>query len=124
MRNETIRASKSNIWLSVRIDCPRGRPRSKGKVRRKMKAVITVIGKDSVGIIATVSAECAKYSVNIVDITQSVIQDYFAMIMLVEIDNMSSTFMSFQKELEAVGVEKNLDIRVMHEDIFNTMHRI
>ena len=90
----------------------------------KMKAIVTVIGKDSVGIIATVSTECAKYGVNIVDITQSVIQDYFAMIMLVEIDNMSSTFMSFQKELEAVGKEKNLDIRVMHEDIFNTMHRI
>ncbi len=123
MRNEIIRASKSNIWLSVRTDCPRGRPRNKRKVI-EMKAVITVIGKDSVGIIATVSAECAKYSVNIVDITQSVIQDYFAMIMLVEIDNMSSTFMSFQKELEAVGAEKNLDIRVMHEDIFNTMHRI
>ena len=50
---------------------------------------------------------CAKYGVNIKDITQSVIEDYFAMIMLVEIDNMSSTFMSFQKELERVGQEKN-----------------
>ena len=90
----------------------------------KMKAIVTVIGKDSVGIIATVSAECAKYGVNIVDITQSVLKEYFAMIMMVEIDNMSSTFMNFQKELEAVGKEKNLDIRVMHEDIFNTMHRI
>ena len=90
----------------------------------KMKAIVTVIGKDSVGIIATVSAECVKYGVNIVDITQSVLKEYFAMIMMVEIDNMSSTFMSFQKELEAVGKEKNLDIRVMHEDIFNTMHRI
>ncbi len=89
-----------------------------------MKAIVTVIGKDSVGIIATVSAECAKYGVNIVDITQSVLKEYFAMIMMVEIDNMSSTFMSFQKELEAVGKEKSLDIRVMHEDIFNTMHRI
>ena len=89
-----------------------------------MKAVVTVIGKDNVGIIASISNECAKHGVNIIDITQSVIQDYFAMIMLVEIDNMSSTFMSFQKELEKVGVEKNLDIRVMHEDIFNTMHRI
>lgn len=89
-----------------------------------MKAVITVIGKDSVGIIATVSAECAKYGVNIIDITQSVIQDYFAMIMLVEIDNMSSTLLNFQKELQRVGEEKNLDIRVMHEDIFNSMHRI
>lgn len=89
-----------------------------------MKAVITVIGKDSVGIIATVSTECAKYGVNIVDITQSVLKDYFAMIMLVEIDNMNATLLSFQKELEKLGQEKNLDIRVMHEDIFNTMHRI
>lgn len=89
-----------------------------------MKAVITVIGKDSVGIIATVSTECAKYGVNIVDITQSVLKDYFAMIMLVEIDNMNATLLNFQKELEKLGQEKNLDIRVMHEDIFNTMHRI
>ena len=88
------------------------------------KAVITVIGKDSVGIIATVSAECAKYGVNIIDITQSVIQDYFAMIMLVEIDNMNTNFGNFKTELEGVGKEKNLDIRVMHEDIFNTMHKI
>ena len=89
-----------------------------------MKAVITVIGKDSVGIIATVSTECAKYGVNIIDITQSVIQDYFAMIMLVEIDNMNTDFGNFKTELESIGAEKNLDIRVMHEDIFNTMHRI
>ena len=89
-----------------------------------MKAVVTVIGKDNVGIIASVSAECSKHGANIVDITQSVLQDYFAMIMLVEIENMSATLADFQKAMEMLGNEKGLDIRVMHEDIFNSMHRI
>lgn len=89
-----------------------------------MKAVVTVIGKDNVGIIASVSAECKEHGVNIVDITQSVLQDYFAMIMLVEIENMSSTLLHFQKSMEKLGNEKGLDIRVMHEDIFNSMHHI
>ena len=89
-----------------------------------MKAVITVIGKDNVGIISAISAECAKNEVNIVDITQSVIQDYFAMIMLVEIDNMTIKLTELQSALEVIGKEKGLDIRVMHEDIFNAMHRI
>mgnify|MGYP003554688344 CR=1 FL=1 len=89
-----------------------------------MKAVVTVIGKDNVGIIASVSAECSRHGANIVDITQSVLQDYFAMIMLVEIENMSATLADFQKAMQALGNEKGLDIRVMHEDIFNSMHRI
>ena len=89
-----------------------------------MKAVITVIGKDNVGIISAISAECAKNNVNIVDITQSVLQDYFAMIMLVEIDNMSVKLTSFQDSLDVIGKEKGLEILVMHEDIFNAMHRI
>ena len=89
-----------------------------------MKAVVTVIGKDSVGIIAEVSAECSKYNANIVDITQSVLRDYFAMIMLVEIENMNTEFAKFQKALGQVGERKGLDIRAMHEDIFSTMHRI
>ena len=89
-----------------------------------MKAVVTVIGKDSVGIIAEVSAECAKHNANIVDITQSVLKDYFAMIMLVEIEKMETDFAKFQKELATLGEKKGLDIRAMHEDIFNSMHRI
>ena len=89
-----------------------------------MKAVVTVIGKDSVGIIAEVSAECACHNANIVDITQSVLKDYFAMIMLVEIDNMKTEFSDFQKKLAELGERKGLDVRAMHEDIFNTMHRI
>ena len=89
-----------------------------------MKAVVTVIGKDSVGIIADVSLECAKHNANIVDITQSVMKDYFAMIMLVEIDNIKTEFSEFQRELSLLGEKRGLDIRAMHEDIFNTMHRI
>lgn len=89
-----------------------------------MKAVVTVIGKDSVGIIAEVSMECAKHKANIVDITQSVLKDYFAMIMLVEIEKMETEFAVFQRELSELGRKKGLDIRVMHEEIFNSMHRI
>ena len=89
-----------------------------------MKAVITVTGKDSVGIIATVSAECAKNSANILDITQTVLSDYFVMIMLVSIDELSMPFGDFVDRLDALGKEKNLDIHAMHEDIFNSMHRI
>ncbi len=90
----------------------------------KMKAVITVTGKDKVGIIATASAECSKWGANIIDISQTVMKDYFAMIMLVEIDALNTDFAAFADELKRVGEENGVDIRVMHEDIFNTMHRI
>ena len=89
-----------------------------------MKAVITVTGKDSVGIIAGVSTLCTTHNANIVDITQSVLSEYFAMIMLVEIDKLTIPFSAFADELAALGREKGLDIRAMHEDIFNTMHHI
>lgn len=89
-----------------------------------MKAVITVTGKDSVGIIAKVSTECAKYDANIVDISQSVLSDYFAMIMLADIDGLKVPFSEFVDILSAVGQERGLAINVMHEDIFNTMHHI
>ena len=89
-----------------------------------MKAVITVIGRDKVGIIATVSAACSGYGVNIVDISQTVLDGYFAMIMLVEIDKLNVGFADFSEELAALGRSKGLDIHAMHEDIFNTMHHI
>lgn len=89
-----------------------------------MKAVITVTGKDSVGIIAGVSTLCTAHNANIVDITQSVLSEYFAMIMLVEIDKLNVAFSAFADELAALGREKGLDIRAMHEDIFNTMHHV
>jgi ACT domain-containing protein len=89
-----------------------------------MKAVVTVTGKDKVGIIAMASAECAKYGANIIDISQSVLDEYFAMIMLISIDKLSVSFAEFADKFSLTGKENGVDIRVMHEDIFNTMHRI
>lgn len=89
-----------------------------------MKAVVTVIGKDSVGIIATVSGECAKFGGNIVDISQSVMREYFAMIMLVEITALTVPFSDFAEHMKKLGEERGLEIHAMHEDIFNSMHRI
>ena len=89
-----------------------------------MKAIITVIGKDAVGILAKVSDTCARSSVNIVEVTQSVLQDMFAMIMLVEIDKSTISFDKLRKELDKVGEETATKIHLMHEDIFNSMHRI
>lgn len=89
-----------------------------------MKAVITVTGKDSVGIIAKVATECAKYDANIIDISQSVLSEYFAMIMLADIDTLTIPFSDFSDKLYILGKEKGLDIHTMHEDIFNAMHTI
>ncbi|MDD6992200.1 MAG: ACT domain-containing protein [Oscillospiraceae bacterium] len=89
-----------------------------------MKAVITVIGKDAVGILAKVSAICAENNANVIEVTQSVLQDMFAMIMLVDITNISNDFVALQDKLTALGDSLGLKIHTMHEDIFNTMHRI
>ena len=89
-----------------------------------MKAVISVIGKDKVGIIAKTSTECMRYGANIVDISQTVMQEYFTMIMLVEIAGVSVSFSEFANSMEKMGKENDLEIHVMHEDIFNSMHRI
>ncbi|MGI6279860.1 MAG: ACT domain-containing protein [Acutalibacteraceae bacterium] len=89
-----------------------------------MKTVVSVIGKDSVGIIAKVSAVCNECNVNIVDITQSVLQDMFVMVMLTDLSKSNCSFAEFSEKMKALSKEKVLDIRVMHEDIFNSMHRI
>ena len=89
-----------------------------------MKAVITVTGKDTVGIIAKVSSICAESGVNISDISQSVLGEYFAMIMLAEIDGLTVKFADFADRLSALGEGEGLAIHTMHEDIFNSMHRI
>ncbi len=89
-----------------------------------MKAVVTVTGKDKVGIIAMASAECSKCGVNIVDISQTVMKEYFAMIMLVELDGMEGDFAHFADSMKAAGDAHGVQIHVMHEDIFNTMHKI
>ena len=89
-----------------------------------MKAVVSVTGCDAVGIIAKVSAVCAECEINIVDISQTVLQEYFSMIMLVEIDRINIPFAAFVDRMSELGRENHLDIHTMHEDIFNTMHRI
>ena len=89
-----------------------------------MKAVVTVVGKDKVGIIAMASAECAKYGVNIEDISQTVLNEYFSMIMLVSLEGLKVDFSEFAEAFNKTGEEYGVDVRVMHEDIFNTMHRI
>lgn len=89
-----------------------------------MKAVVTVTGKDKVGIIAMASAECAKYGANIIDISQTVLNEYFAMIMMVSIEGLTVDFSEFAEAMNKAGGKSGVDIRVMHEDIFNTMHRI
>ncbi|MBQ7474341.1 MAG: ACT domain-containing protein [Clostridia bacterium] len=89
-----------------------------------MKAVITVIGRDTVGILAKVSSACAEKGANIIDVTQSVMRDMFTMIMLVDIDGLTSDFSDLSSSLEALGEEIGMKVHVMHEDIFNSMHRI
>lgn len=92
--------------------------------KKLMRAVITVIGKDMVGILARVSAICAENDVNISDVTQSILQDLFAMIMLVDISKCKIPFSELSDKLQDAGQGMNLTIHVMHEDIFNAMHRI
>ncbi len=89
-----------------------------------MRAVITVVGKDSVGILAKVSAKCAESNVNINEVTQSVLEDMFCMIMLSDISKMSKPFGDFADEMENLGKEMGMSVHVMHETIFNSMHRI
>ena len=89
-----------------------------------MRAVITVIGKDMVGILAAVATKCADCGVNVQEVTQSVLDDMFAMIMLVDISDINVGFAEFADMLENLGKERNLMIKAMHEDIFNAMHRI
>ena len=87
-----------------------------------MKAVISVLGKDMVGILAKVSMECANANANISDVTQSILGEYFAMVMIVEIDKMNCSLEELKQNIE-VAVP-GMQVHVMHENIFNSMHRI
>ena len=89
-----------------------------------MKAVITVIGHETVGILHKVSGICAKHNVNVIEVTQSVLQEMFAMIMMVDISGISSDFSALSDEMTELGKAQGLAIHCMHEDIFNSMHRI
>ncbi len=90
----------------------------------KGKTVITVIGADSIGIIAAVTGVLAAHRVNILDINQTIMQDFFTMIMLCDLAAADIGLSALQDELEMVGKEKQVRIQAQHEDIFTYMHRI
>ena len=89
-----------------------------------MRAVVAVIGKDTVGILAKVSGLCAEYRANVMDVTQTIMQDLFAMTMLIEISKLTIDYVDFAEKLKSAGSEIGLQVHVMHEDIFNSMHKI
>jgi ACT domain-containing protein len=89
-----------------------------------MRAVITVIGKDTVGILAKVSGICADFNANVIEVTQSVLKDLFAMIMLVDISEINAEFSVLSDSMNVLGKQMNLSVHTMHEDIFNSMHKI
>ena len=89
-----------------------------------MKAIVTVLGRDQVGIIADVCTTLAEHQVNILDISQTIMQEYFTMIMLVDTDKSSTTIDALNAALKAKMEPKNITILVQAETIFNSMHRI
>ena len=89
-----------------------------------MKAIVTVIGKDRVGITAAVCALLAQHNINILDISQTVLQDYFTMVMLVDTAACTASIGEMADLLAQAGKAQALSIRIQREDIFNAMHRI
>ena len=89
-----------------------------------MKAIVTVIGKDKKGIIAKVSTKLADNDVNIEDISQTIMQEFFTMVMLVDFSSSKLEFTTLVEEMKTLGKETGVDIYVQHEDIFNSMHKI
>lgn len=89
-----------------------------------MRAIVSVIGKDQVGIIANVCSLLSSHQVNVLDISQTVLQDYFTMIMVVDTSACSMDFAALVTELEQEGTKLGLAIHAQREDIFNAMHRI
>ncbi len=89
-----------------------------------MRAIVTVIGKDRVGIISAICSELAKNGVNVLDISQTVLQEYFTMMMLVDISGCDKTFAELSSILNEEGEREGLSVRIQREDIFEAMHRV
>ncbi len=89
-----------------------------------MKAVVTVVGKDQVGIIAGVCTYLAKWNINVLDIRQTVMQGYFTMMMVVDVSACPMPLAELAQQMEETGKEMNLSIRLQREDIFDAMHRV
>ena len=89
-----------------------------------MKAIVTVVGKDAVGIIANVCVQLASFNVNVLDISQTIMQGYFTMMMAVDVSDCNVSLSELAMQMENKGKEKGLSIRVQREDIFEAMHRV
>lgn len=89
-----------------------------------MKGIITVVGKDKVGIIARVCSFLSEEEINILDISQTIVQGYFNMMMIVDLSNSKTEFVGVVDKLSKLGQEIGVDIRLQHQDIFDNMHRI
>ena len=89
-----------------------------------MKAVVTVVGKDRVGIIASVCVALASYNVNVLDISQTIMQGYFTMMMVVDVSQSNIPLAELARQLDEKGKEMELSIRLQREDIFDAMHRV
>lgn len=89
-----------------------------------MKGIITIIGKDRVGIIAQVATLLANNNVNILDINQTVMREYFTMIMLVDLEDMKTDFVNLQQDLNEKAKEISMEIKIQREDIFDKMYEI
>lgn len=89
-----------------------------------MKAIISVIGKDKIGIIAGISDELAKFQINILDITQTIMEEYFTMITLVDISKMNASFDKVKETLKARGKDLGVEVNIQREEIFNSMHKL
>ena len=89
-----------------------------------MKAVVTVVGKAMVGIIHKISRKLLEYNLNILDINQSVVGEFFTMIMLVDISSIGDSFEKFCNEIDEIGKQMGQKIMVQHENLFNAMHTI
>ena len=88
------------------------------------KTIITVVGKDTVGIIAKTCTYLADNNINILDISQTIVSDFFNMMMIVDMNKATKKFGTIAEELEALGKEIGVIIKCQQEDIFNSMHRI
>lgn len=89
-----------------------------------MKAILTVIGKDQVGIIAGVSTELQQLNINILDVTQTIMQGYFTMIMMLDLSKISCDFDNVKKTLLEKGQVLGVDVKIQREEIFNSMHTL
>ena len=89
-----------------------------------MRAIVSVFGKDQVGIIAAVCALLSEKNVNVMDLSQTLLQDYFTMIMLVDVSAANVPFAQLKQELTEASAARNLVIRIQREDIFDAMHTI